>query len=178
MTSSTGHYNAHLVICFCLQITHNSPKLLLPFSCQSISLWLGDKVFQLSVWLFGACIDWHVPLQLQKSASQFPRDTTCLAQGTFVRSIFISLLFSQPISPGHSVRRYLSLTVKLSVVCVCERAMRICVSVWNSMHVTCPKDNPWSSWQQNELWRLMFSHHRSVSLQLPWLICWITVTEC
>ena len=72
-------------------------------------------------------------LELQKSASRFPRDTTCLAQGTFVRSIFISLLLSQPISPGHSVRHHLSLTVKLSRVCasVClwERArVFVCVS--------------------------------------------------
>ena len=68
-------------------------------------------------------------LEQQKSASRFPRDTTCLAQGTFVRSIFISLLLSQPISPGHSVRHHLSLTVKLSRVCVCLCG-RACVFVY------------------------------------------------
>lgn len=68
-------------------------------------------------------------LEQQKSASGFPGDTTCLAQGTFVRSIFISLLLIRPISPGHSVRHHLSLTVKLSRVCVCVRSgLCVCAS--------------------------------------------------
>lgn len=157
----------------------------LPLSCQSTSLCLGDKVRQLSKWLFGGCFDWHVALELQKSASRFPRDTTCLAQGTFVRSIFISLLFSQPISPGHSVRHHLSLTVKLSSVCVCVFVSVClcecaCVFVYVGppvslcwlgacRHVSygCPKDNPQSRLQRNEQRRWMFSEHRRISLKQP-----------
>lgn len=41
-------------------------------SCQSTSLCLGDKVSQLSKWMFGGCFDWHVALEQQKSASRFP----------------------------------------------------------------------------------------------------------
>ncbi len=156
---------------------------ILPLSCQSTSLCLGDKVRQLSEWLFGGCFDWHVALELQKSASRFARDTTCLAQGTFVRSIFISLLLRQPISPGHSVRHHLSLTVKLSRVCafvsarLCECA---CVFVYAGPPVSpqwlgacrrvsygCPKDNPQSKLQRNEQRRWMFSEHRRISLKLP-----------
>lgn len=45
---------------------------ILPLSCQSTSLCLGDKVSQLSEWMFGGCFDWHVALEQQKSASRFP----------------------------------------------------------------------------------------------------------
>lgn len=159
------------------------PEHILPLSCQSTSLCLADKVRQLSEWLFGGCFDWHVALELQKSATRIPRDTTCLAQGTFVRSIFISLLLSQPISPGHSVRHHLSLTVKLSRVCV---FVSVCASEYMFVYVDppvsrhwlgvcrcvshgCPKDNPQSRRQRNEQGRWMFSEHRTISLQLPGL---------
>lgn len=112
----------------------------LALSCQSTSLCLGDKVRQLSEWLFGGCFDWHVALKQQKSASRFPGDTTCLAQGAFVRSIFISLLLSQPISSGHSVRHHLSLTVKLSKVCVsvyvCLYRL-VCLCFWVHVVIVC-----------------------------------------
>lgn len=97
-------------------------------------------------------------LEQQKSASGFPGDTTCLAQGTFVRSIFISLLLIRPISPGHSVRRHLSLTVKLSrvcelrLVCLCERASASVSALAACRRVSygCPKDNPQRRPQWNE----------------------------
>lgn len=147
---------------------------ILPLSCQSTSLCLGDKVRQLSEWLFGGCFDWHLALEQQKSATRFPRDTTCLAQGTFVRSIFISLLLSQPISPGHSVRHHLSLTVKLSRVCV-RACVRLSVPVFprrlgpgrRRVSYGCPKDNPQSGLWRNERRRWMFSEHRRISLKLP-----------
>lgn len=150
-----------------------------PLSCQSTSLCLGDKVCQLSEWLFGACFDWHVALKQQKSASRFPGDTTCLAQGTFVRSIFISLLLSQPISAGHSVRHHLALTVKLSRVCLSVSVtVRVFVYVCPPVFLrwpgacrrvshACPKDNPQSRLQRNERRRWMFSEHRRISLTLP-----------
>lgn len=165
------------VVCVCRELTQG-PEYILPFSCQSASLCLGDKLCQLSVWLFGARFDWRLALELQKSALRFPRDTTCLAQGTFVRSIFISLLFSQAISPGHSVRRHLSLTVKLSLVCASVWCASVCLSGTRCMSHECPKDNPWSRWWQNELRRWMFSQHRRISSQLAWLICWIAVSGC
>lgn len=138
-------HNLCFVSFFCRELT-TVPKYFLPFSCQSTSL--GDKVCRPSAWLFGACLDWHVALKLQKSALRCPGDTTCLAQGTFVRSIFISWLFSQPISPGHSVRHHLSLTVKLSGVCVracmcvCtrERDVHLCVCLGlDTCHMSVPR---------------------------------------
>lgn len=93
-------------------------------------------------------------------------------------SIFISLLFSQAISPGHGVRRHLSVTVKLSVVCASVWCASGCLSGTRCMSHECPKDNPWSRWWQNELRRWMFSQHRTISSQLLWLIRWIAVSEC
>lgn len=167
------------------------PQRFLPLSCQSTSLCQGDKVRQLSEWLFGGCFDWHVALQLQKSATSFPRDTTCLAQGTFVRSIFISLLLSQPISPGHSVRHHLSLTANLSSVCVCVCGpVCICVSArvpasagrvssrvtWVSQGRSSERGDGRTS-REDECFGDRGGYHYSY-LRCAWLIFWITVAGC